>query len=148
MQSNSVSRVESRAWSSCWEERGDICRQNKWGLEETVGFSTSLEKGAGRQPMRQDIQAGPGLGPGSSPPWPLCNLCFPCSLSFYSNVIHASTHGPKQAGSSLYPLPPSHWVSSSISPEMVLPELAIPWRLLGLRDGSGGGPGFKSPHPL
>lgn len=30
VQSKSALRVESRAWSSCWEELGDIFRENKW----------------------------------------------------------------------------------------------------------------------
>lgn len=57
VQSNSALRVESRASSSCWGEPGDICRQNKWGLEKTVDFSTSLEKWVGRWPVRHHVQA-------------------------------------------------------------------------------------------
>lgn len=33
VQSKSALRVESWAWSSCWEELGDIFRENKWSCK-------------------------------------------------------------------------------------------------------------------
>lgn len=68
VQSHSALRVESRARSSCWEEPGDIFRENKAGLETTVDFSTSLDRRTGRRPARLAVPAGHGLGPGRSPP--------------------------------------------------------------------------------
>lgn len=86
VQTSSALRVESGAWSSCWEERSAV-RQSEQGLAETGDFSTSLRKWVG------------------CPGWAAGTLGFPCSLSFCSIVTHPSTYGPTQVGPSLCPLP-------------------------------------------